>query len=124
MGRPKKNKDKADNTPNTPATGGSNNANIEEEVIIPPTQPTEQPAFFDVFPEADRREIDRYFCVIKNRDGASRISDMITHQRDLGLWGVHQFDNSSRNTYARSFYFKERSNALRALEHAQKLCIE
>jgi hypothetical protein len=46
----------------------------------------------------------------------------ISHQRDLEMWGVHQYDKSrSRNTYARSFYFKDRQNAVKALDYANKL---
>ena len=75
----------------------------------------------DIFPDTDKSEMDRYICVIKNCEAAMRISDLITHQRDLGLWGVHQYDNNSRNTFARSFYFRERVNAVKALNHAISL---
>lgn len=82
-----------------------------------PAQPVEV-----IQPEADRYEMDRYICVINNSEQASRISETISHQRDLEMWGVHQYDNNrSRNSYARSFYFKNRLNALKALDHANKL---
>lgn len=94
-----------------------------EEVPVPsapasaPAQPEEV-----IQPEADRYEMDRYICVINNSEQASRISETISHQRDLEMWGVHQYDkNRSRNSYARSFYFKNRLNALKALDHAKKL---
>lgn len=80
----------------------------------PPVQPIE--------PEADRYEMDRYICVINNSEQASRISQAISHQRELQMWGVHQYDkNQSRNSYARSFYFKNRDNAVKALAHALTL---
>lgn len=75
-----------------------------------------------IIPEADKHEMDRYFRVINNSEQASRIMDAVSHQRDLQMWGVHQYDNNrSRNSYARSFYFKNRENAVKALEYAQKL---
>lgn len=75
-----------------------------------------------IFPEADQREMDRYFCVINNCEQASRIAQAVTHQRELQLWGVHQYTNGSRNTYSRSFYFRELANARAALAHATTLC--
>lgn len=87
---------------------------VSSEDDIPPLE--------QILPEIDRSEMDRYFRVINNSTEASRISDTISHQRDLQLWGVHQYDNNkSRNTYSRSFYFKKRENALIALKYADKL---
>jgi hypothetical protein len=75
-------------------------------------------------PKADSDEMDRYFRVIYNREEAERISPLITHQRDLQLWGVHQYDsNGSKNSFARSFYFREMMNAQHALLHAQGLLV-
>jgi len=74
-----------------------------------------------IFPEADKREMDRYFCVINNREGALLISEDITKQKDLGLFGVHQYASISKNSFACSFYFREFSNALRAIEYAKNL---
>jgi hypothetical protein len=75
-----------------------------------------------IFPEADRVAMAGYIRVINNSNQASRITQTISHQRDLEMWGVHQYDdNRSRNTYARSFYFRDRQNAVKALEHANKL---
>lgn len=78
-----------------------------------------------ILPEIDRTEMGRYFRVINNSEQASRIMQAISHQRDLEMWGVHQYDNNrSRNTYARSFYFKDRQNAVKALDHSNKLLSE
>jgi len=74
-----------------------------------------------IFPEADKREMDRYFCVINNREGALLISEDITKQKDLGLFGVHQYASISKNSFACSFYFREFSNALRAIQYAKNL---
>lgn len=75
-----------------------------------------------ILPEADRIEMDRCFRVINTSSQASRISQAISHQRELQMWGVHQYDdNRSRNSYARSFYFKDRENALKALARVNKL---
>jgi len=75
-----------------------------------------------ILPEIDRIEMDRYFRVINNSEQASRIMQAVSHQRDLEMWGVHQYDNNrSRNTYARSFYFKDRQNAVKALDYTNKL---
>lgn len=75
-----------------------------------------------ILPEADRIEMDRCFRVINTSSQASRISQAISHQRELQMWGVHQYDdNNSRNSYARSFYFKDRENALKALARINKL---
>lgn len=85
---------------------------------VPSTEPPEEV----IQPEVDRHEMDRYFRVINNSNEASRISETISHQRDLEMWGVHQYDkNQSRNSYSRSFYFKNRLNALKALDYAKKL---
>ena len=78
-----------------------------------------------ILPEIDRIEMDRYFRVINNSEQASRIMQAVSHQRDLEMWGVHQYDNNrSRNTYARSFYFKDRQNAVKALDYTNKLLSE
>lgn len=78
-----------------------------------------------ILPEIDRVEMDRYFRVINNSEQASRIMQAVSHQRDLEMWGVHQYDNNrSRNTYARSFYFKDRQNAVKALDYTNKLLSE
>jgi hypothetical protein len=78
-----------------------------------------------ILPEIDRVEMSRYFRVINNSEQASRIMQAVSHQRDLEMWGVHQYDNNrSRNTYARSFYFKDRLNAAKALDYANKLLSE
>jgi hypothetical protein len=78
-----------------------------------------------ILPEMDRVEMARYICVINNSNQASRIMQAVSHQRDLEMWGVHQYDNNrSRNSYARSFYFKNRENAVKALEYASKLLSE
>jgi hypothetical protein len=75
-----------------------------------------------IFPEADRVAMAGYIRVINNSNQASRIMQTISHQRDLEMWGVHQYDdNQSRNTYSRSFYFRDKQNAIKALEHANKL---
>jgi hypothetical protein len=75
-----------------------------------------------IFPEADRVAMGGYIRVINNSNQASRIMQTISHQRDLEMWGVHQYDdNQSRNTYSRSFYFRDKQNAVKALEHANKL---
>lgn len=81
----------------------------------------QEPRFY---PKADNDEMDRYFRVIYNREEAMRISPMITHQRDLQLWGVHQYDaNGSKNSFARSFYFRELNNAQHAVAYAQGLLV-
>lgn len=103
---------------------------VEETIVVPTEQTVEETPAFPaeagakepaITPEFDAREMDRYFRVINNSEAASRIAPQITHQRELQLWGVHQYDNASRNTFARSFYFKELRNAQHALEAAQKL---
>jgi len=95
---------------------------VEETPV--PSSPVSipEPPVEVIQPEADRYEMDRYLCVINNSEQASRIMDAVSHQRDLEMWGVHQYDkNRSRNSYARSFYFKDRLNAIKALDHAKKL---
>ncbi len=99
-------------------------ASAEPAVTV--TTSTPAPTFEEdpkvIQPEMDRIEMDRYFRVINNSDQASRIMQSVSHQRDLEMWGVHQYDNNrSRNSYARSFYFKNVENAKFALEHASKL---
>ena len=96
------------------------------ESVVTVTTSTPAPTFEEdpkvIQPEMDRIEMERYFRVINNSDQASRIMQAVSHQRDLEMWGVHQYDNNrSRNSYARSFYFKSRENAAFALEHANKL---
>lgn len=112
-------------TPLTPDDNSvSSNTEKEESTEAEVTAPVLEADPFAVgriFPEVDQREMDRYFCVINNRTTASLISETITHQRDLNLWGVHQFDNESRNSFARSFYFRDRINADKALSVAQKI---
>jgi hypothetical protein len=128
MARPKKNQlpeqPVADSTPEVkvvtqPVEDINLEVKIEEPQAVVPS--TVQAAPPPITPEADAREMDRYFRVINNSEAASRISTQITHQRELQFWGVHQYDNASRNTFARSFYFKELRNAQYALEAAQKL---
>lgn len=97
-----------------------------EPTVTTTTTSTPVPTFEEapkvIQPEMDRIEMDRYFRVINNSEQASRIMDAISHQRDLEMWGIHQYDNNrSRNSYSRSFYFKSRENAVIALEHAKKL---
>lgn len=95
---------------------------VEETPVPSSPVPIPEPPVEVIHPEADRYEMDRYIRVINNSEQASRIMDAISHQRDLEMWGVHQYDkNRSRNSYARSFYFKDRLNAVKALEHANKL---
>ena len=108
-------------------------ASVEESLIMPPADNNLPEGHIDmppadnnlpqrIFPEADQREMDRYICVINNCEQASRIAESMTHQRDLQLWGVHQYNaGGSRNSFARSFYFRELANARAALDHASKL---
>lgn len=130
MARPKKNKLPENTTPEieslekqiSEVVKPSTEAPAVEPIqVITPPPVVEEPKRF-IQPEADRIEMDRYFCVINNSDQASRIMQSVSHQRDLEMWGVHQYDNNrSRNSYARSFYFKNVENAKFALEHARKL---
>lgn len=92
---------------------------VAAEPIPVTPEPAPQPA--PISPEVDAREMDRYIRVINNWEQADRISDVISHNRETNLWGVHQFNNSSRNTYSRSFYFKDRVNAVTAVTHAKQL---
>lgn len=85
------------------------------------TKNTPEPNYW---PPADSDEMSRYFRVIYNSEAASRVSDTVTRQRDLNLWGVHQYNDASKNSFARSFYFREQNNALAAVRHAQKLTAE
>lgn len=129
MARPKKNKlSEAEVDASTPGVELPVITPVEkpESVIVEPSTPIPAPVVEApeeaIQPEADRYEMNRYFCVINTSNEASRISETISHQRDLEMWGVHQYDkNRSRNSYARSFYFKNRLNALKALDHANKL---
>jgi hypothetical protein len=109
--------------------------NTELKVQVEEPQVTEVPVqeipkapendLLSILPEIDRIEMDRYFRVINNSEQASRIMQAVSHQRDLEMWGVHQYDNNrSRNTYARSFYFKDRQNAVKALDYTNKLLSE
>jgi hypothetical protein len=130
MARPKKNQMTEQEVANTTpeVVGITNDESIAaepvavlepvQEILETPTAPIPEA----IFPEADRYEMDRYFCVINNSTQASRIMQDISHQRELFMWGVHQYDNSpSRNSYARSFYFKNRDNAVKVLEYTNKL---
>lgn len=95
-------------------------ANVDVQPVV--KQMSNEDILSKIQPEVDRHEMSRYFCVINNSEEASRIMDAISHQRDLEMWGVHQYDkNQSRNSYSRSFYFKNRDNAVTALNHAKKL---
>ncbi len=135
MARPKKNKlpeqTVADSTPEVQVVLPTVETIVTEVKIVEP-QITETPAqeapktpkndLASILPEIDRVEMDRYIRVINNSEQASRIMQAVSHQRDLEMWGVHQYDNNrSRNTYARSFYFKDRQNAVKALEYTNKL---
>jgi hypothetical protein len=139
MARPKKEK--------TQETPSAVSEPIKEVLVVPPLTPevvtpvvpapvitskvsnktsnskksTAEPSYW---PPADNDEMSRYFRVIYNSEAASRISGEVTRQRDLNLWGVHQYNDSSRNSYARSFYFRDQNNALAAVRHAQKLTTE
>lgn len=117
MARPKKVKnDEADNTADTAMNEPEVQALEPATLAAPQTTKDEE-----VTPEADAHEMSRYFRVINNSEQAMLMSRTVTRQRDLNLWGVHQFSDISRNSYARSFYFKEHRNAVHALEHAKKL---
>jgi hypothetical protein len=135
MARPKKNKlpeqTVADSTPEVQVVLPTVETIVTEVKIVEP-QITETPVqeapktpkndLASILPEIDRVEMDRYIRVINNSEQASRIMQAVSHQRDLEMWGVHQYDNNrSRNTYARSFYFKDRQNAVKALEYTNKL---
>jgi hypothetical protein len=133
MARPKKNKlEEQEVESSTPEVVGINNtAPAEVETVSIPTpvpvtvEKPKDPEPEVILPEMDRVEMDRYICVINNSNQASRIMQAVSHQRDLEMWGVHQYDNNrSRNSYARSFYFKNRENAVKALEYASKLLSE
>jgi len=119
MARPKKNTDTTEEpVVEEVQTIPAAEAATETKVIENPPAPSPEV----ILPEADRIEMDRYFCVINTSNQASRISQAISHQRDLQMWGVHQYDNNtSRNSFSRSFYFKNRDNAVKALEHANSL---
>jgi hypothetical protein len=131
MARPKKSKLPETVTPEVESLEKHISASVinPPEVVAevpPPVAPSpveSKPNFLDTIqPEADRSEMSRYFCVINNSEQASRIMQAISHQRDLEMWGLHQYDNNrSRNSYSKSFYFKSRENAVIALEHANKL---
>ena len=138
MARPRKNKLPEVTTPEVealveqiskavePPTEIINVPAAAEPTVTTTTTSTPVPTFEEapkvIQPEMDRIEMDRYFRVINNSEQASRIMDAISHQRDLQMWGIHQYDNNrSRNSYSRSFYFKSRENAVIALEHAKKL---
>lgn len=130
MARPKKNvMTEAEVANATPEVVGINtDEGVAADIVVTPEPAQEIPETpvsaipEAIFPEADKHEMDRYFCVINTSNQASRILQAISHQRDLEMWGIHQYDNNpSRNSYARSFYFKNRENAVRALEHTNKL---
>jgi hypothetical protein len=129
MARPKKNKlseqEVVDTTPEvvevTPEVVDATPEVVEVSEPVTVKEPDPAPPEI-IQPEADRVEMDRYFRVINNSEQASRIMQAVSHQRDLQMWGVHQYDkNQSRNSYARSFYFKNRENAVKALAHAEQL---
>jgi hypothetical protein len=137
MARPKKNQiAEQEVATSTPEVVGINNtvatvATVEASAVEEPTppqvivEPIKEPTPEAILPEIDKVEMDRYICVINNSNQASRIMQAVSHQRDLEMWGVHQYDNNrSRNSYARSFYFKNRENAVKALERAVKLASE
>lgn len=116
MARPKKIKVLPAEEATTPPTPESTD-DLDNMVAIPGiTVPT---ATF--ISDADKREIDRYFCVIDNSEKASRIDQTITFNREFNVYGVHQFINHARNTYARSFYFGSKDIAGKAVAHAQAL---
>jgi hypothetical protein len=130
MARPRKNTSPDD----APITEEVNTILVDEHsdtpvvntpVETPVDTPVETPVPAEpevILPESDRIEMDRYFRVINTSNQASRISQAISHQRDLQMWGIHQYDNNtSRNSYARSFYFKNRENAVKALEYANSM---
>lgn len=121
MARPKKNILPETTEPEVEAlTAQIKEAITEVPKTVEATEPVQPEEVIE--PEADKYEMNRYFCVINNSNEASRISQTISHQRDLEMWGVHQYDkNQSRNSYARSFYFKNRLNALKALDYTNKL---
>jgi hypothetical protein len=124
MARPKKNQvtEQAAASAPTEVVEINNETLNTAETVTPETQKTSENSAPPILPEIDRVEMDRYFCVINTSNQASRIMQAVSHQRDLEMWGVHQYDdNRSRNSYARSFYFKNRENAVKALEHASKL---
>jgi hypothetical protein len=122
MARPKKNQITEQEVA-TPAVSEINTAAVNAaETVTPETPKTSENDISSILPEIDRVEMGRYFCVINTSNQASRIMQAVSHQRDLEMWGVHQYDdNRSRNSYARSFYFKNRENAVKALDHASKL---
>lgn len=130
MARPKKNTlPETEVAATTPEVVGINNDEITTAEVATSPEPVqatlETPSAATpemIFPEADRVAMAGYIRVINNSNQASRIMQTISHQKDLEMWGVHQYDdNQSRNTYSRSFYFRDRQNAAKALEHANKL---
>lgn len=135
MARPKKNQlpeqTVADSTPEVQVVLPTVETIVTEVKIVEPqiaetpvqeAPKTPETDLASILPEIDRVEMARYFRVINNSEQASRIMQAVSHQRDLEMWGVHQYDNNrSRNTYARSFYFKDRQNAVKALDYANKL---
>ena len=100
-----------------------NPINTDEKITEKVDEKTSTEKILDsIISDVDKCEMSRYFRVIYNSTEASRINQVISHQRDLEMWGVHQYDNNrSRNSYSRSFYFKDRANAVIALQHALDL---
>lgn len=94
--------------------------------VVEPQVEVNQPAVNNfnterITPSSDKSEMDRVFRVINNRGHALSICRNITHQRDLNLWGVHQYSDASQNSYARSFYFRDKANAEKALAYVDSL---
>jgi len=114
MARPKKNQlleqTVADSTPEVqvvlqPVDNTELKVQVEEpqvaEVPVQEIPKAPENDLSSILPEIDKVEMSRYFCVINNSEQASRIMQAVSHQRDLEMWGVHQYDNNrSRNTYA------------------------
>ena len=106
MGRPKRDKVQA---------------SVNTEYISPAAPVEDKVDKIPITPATDQCEMDRVFRVINNRGHALSICKTISHQRDLNLWGVHQYADESQNSFARSFYFRDRNNAQKVLDYAEKL---
>lgn len=122
MARPKKNKTEDEVLEQTSAPAVAEPA--PEETPAPVAEKKSPTDVSDVTPDIDAHEMSRYFRVINNSEQASRISSTVTRQRELNLWGVHQYTDVSRNSYSRSFYFREHRNAVHALEYAKAKAAE